>query len=194
MRLSRQERQQRLAERIRQDPLQTDEELAKYFGVSVPTIRLDRLHLGIPELRLRSEGLARQAVTSLRALSRQEMVGELVDLELGRSARSVLDTDPSMAFARSQVLRSHYLFAQADSLALAVVDGDVVLTGLVNAKFTRPVMAGERLTAAAEIVRRSGPRYIVQVVSRTREDVVFRAKFVVFALEPFGVSRGGLVD
>ncbi len=182
-RLGRSERQRLLKERIRENPLQTDEELARYFGVSVPTIRLDRFHLGIPELRLRSEGLARQAVRGLRAMSRQEMVGELVDLDLGRSGRSVMDTTAAMGFERTGVLRGHYIFAQADSLALAVVDGDVVLTGLVNAKYKQPVMAGEQIWATAEVLRHMGPRWVVLVVSTVRELPVFRAKMVVVAVE-----------
>ncbi len=173
------------------NPLQTDEELAQHFGVSVPTIRLDRMHLGIPEMRLRSESLARKSVNQVRAMSRQEMVGELLDLDIGHSGRSVLDTDSSMAFARTGVLRGHYIFAQADSLAIAVVDGDVVLTGLVNAKFKQPVMAGEQITAHAEVVRRSGPRWVVLVVSRVRQEPVFRAKFVVFAVDASTWTKGG---
>lgn len=190
--IGRQERQRLLLERIKVDPLQTDEDLAKYFGVSVPTIRLDRLHLGIPELRLRSEGLARKAVNKIRAMDRQEMVGELIDLELGERGTSILDTDKGMAFVRTRVVRGHYLFAQADSLALAVVDGDVVLTGLVNVKFKQPVMAGEQVVANAEVIRKHGSRLVVLVESRVRDEVVFRAKFVVFALEPRkSSSKGG---
>lgn len=182
-RLGRSERQRLLQERLKANPLQTDEELAHYFGVSIPTIRLDRFHLGIPELRLRSEGLARQAVHGLRAMSSQEMVGDLIDLQLGRSGRSVMDTTPDMGFRHNGVLRGHYIFAQADSLALAVVDGDVVLTGLVNAKYKQPVLAGEQIWATAEVLRRMGPRWVVLVVSTVRDVPVFRAKMVVVALE-----------
>ncbi|NMP22981.1 transcription factor FapR [Sulfobacillus harzensis] len=181
--LGRAERQRLLQQRLKENPLQTDEELAQYFGVSVPTIRLDRFHLGIPELRLRSEGLARQAVEGLRAMGQKELVGELIDLELGRSARSVMDTTPDMGFHRNGVLRGHYIFAQADSLALAVVDGDVVLTGLVNAKYKQPVIAGEQIWATAEVIRHFGPRWVVLVVSTVRDVPVFRAKFVVVALD-----------
>ena len=50
-RIKKEERQQLLREKLNISPFTTDEELATYFGVSVPTIRLDRLALGIPELR-----------------------------------------------------------------------------------------------------------------------------------------------
>ena len=39
--------------KLKEDPFLTDEELSELFGVSIPTIRLDRLELGIPELRER---------------------------------------------------------------------------------------------------------------------------------------------
>ncbi|GAE89212.1 transcription factor fapR [Acetivibrio straminisolvens JCM 21531] len=47
------ERQAILLEKLEHDPFLTDEELSEMLGVSVPTIRLDRLELGIPELRER---------------------------------------------------------------------------------------------------------------------------------------------
>lgn len=187
--LGRPERQRLLTERIHTYPLQTDEELARYFGVSVATIRLDRFHLGIPELRMRSEGLAREAVHGLRAMGHQEMVGELIDLEIGRAGQSVLDTEASMGFERTGILRGHHLFAQADSLALAVVDGDVVLTGLANAKFKEPVRAGESIIATAEVIRQVDTRWVVLVISRVRGETVFRAKFVVVALKPFRLGE-----
>ena len=47
-RLKKQERQKQLQEKLNITPFLTDEELATHFNVSVPTIRLDRLELGIP--------------------------------------------------------------------------------------------------------------------------------------------------
>lgn len=54
------ERQSVLLEKLSQDPFLTDEELAEIFKVSVPTIRLDRLELGIPELRERIRNVAKK--------------------------------------------------------------------------------------------------------------------------------------
>ena len=44
-------RQEQLIEKVKVKPFLTDEELARQLDVSVQTIRLDRLELGIPELR-----------------------------------------------------------------------------------------------------------------------------------------------
>ena len=51
-------RQRELMERLKADPFLTDEELSDIFHVSVQTIRLDRLELGIPELRERIKNVA----------------------------------------------------------------------------------------------------------------------------------------
>ncbi|MBZ4655433.1 MAG: DeoR-like helix-turn-helix domain, partial [Peptococcaceae bacterium] len=40
--LSKAQRQARLVELLQENPFTTDEELAKYFNVSIQTIRLDR--------------------------------------------------------------------------------------------------------------------------------------------------------
>jgi acyl-coenzyme A thioesterase PaaI-like protein len=122
------------------------------------------------------------------------MVGELLDLDIGKSGRSILDTDPAMGFVQTGVLKSHHLFAQADSLARAVVDGDVVLTGLANAKFKQPVMAGEQIMAHAEVIRRTDSRWVVLVVSHVRGEAVFRAKFVVFAMKATSNSKRGVTE
>ncbi len=193
VRLNRVERQRKLADALREDPLQTDEDLAQRFGVSIPTIRLDRLHLGIPELRLRSEGLARLSVVHTRTLKRQDMVGDLIDLVIGQSGRSLLRTDESMTFAQSGMVQAHFIFAQADSLALAVVDGAIAVTGLANSKFKHVVLAGQQIVSGAEVLRRRGNRWVVLVISRVGEMIVFRGKFVVLT-DPFDEKTQRSVD
>ena len=49
--LKKRDRQQMLRDKIRENPFLSDEELARAFDVSIQTIRLDRLAMGIPELR-----------------------------------------------------------------------------------------------------------------------------------------------
>ena len=58
MKRTKKERQQMLTETIVDNPFVTDEQLAKQFGVSVQTIRLDRMELSIPELRERIKDVA----------------------------------------------------------------------------------------------------------------------------------------
>lgn len=184
--LSKRDRQQRLTRKLADNPFLTDEELAGQFGVSIQTIRLDRLALGIPELRQRMKLVAERTYSQVRSLGSREIVGELIDIQLGQSALSVLETTPDMVFERTRVVRGHFIFAQADSLALALIDARVVLTGLANIKFKRPVQVGEKLVARAEVLRKKGNTTVVLVVTRAGQDVVFRGKFVVFALDARG--------
>lgn len=184
--LNKRERHQRLTKKLADNPFLTDEELASQFGVSVQTIRLDRLALGIPELRQRMKVVAERTYSQVRSLGSREIVGELIDIQLGQSGLSVLETTPDMVFERTRVVRGHFLFAQADSLALALIDARVVLTGLANIKFKRPVQVGEKLVAKAEVLRKKGNKTVVLVMTRAGHEVVFRGKFVVFALDARG--------
>ena len=53
-RLKKKERHEILVRQVQDKPFLTDEELAGLFGVSIQTIRLDRMELGIPEVRERT--------------------------------------------------------------------------------------------------------------------------------------------
>ena len=82
-RLKKQERQKQLQEKLNITPFLTDEELATHFNVSVPTIRLDRLELGIPELRerIRNEWRVETCFEGLRyfQLKRWKLLQQTVD-------------------------------------------------------------------------------------------------------------------
>lgn len=182
--ISKEARQELLKRRLQDNPFLTDEDLATEFQVSVQTIRLDRMTLGIPELRQRTKEVAERVYSQVKSIETREIVGDLLDLELDRGGLSVLETTEDMAFARTRIVRSHYIFAQAESLALAVVNAEVALTGLAYVKYRRPVRAGERLVARAEIIRTKGQdKSMVLVITKAGQDQVFRAKFLVFKVD-----------
>jgi acyl-coenzyme A thioesterase PaaI-like protein len=177
------ERRRRVARVLQDDPLATDVELARRFGVSVQTVRLDRLALGIPELRERTMRVAELALGRIRSLGVKEIVGEIVELSLGESGISRLEARDDMSFARSGVIRGQFIFAQAESLALALIDADVVLTGLARVKFRRPVQVGEVLLAKGRVVRSRGHgKFAVEVLTLVAGEEVFRGKFLVAAV------------
>ena len=91
-----------------------------YFNVSVPTIRLDRLELGIPELRERIKSRVDGLTPSGNNHSHIEVVGELIDLTAGEQGLSILRTTDDMTDSSGYV-EPQYLYAQADSLAKAVL-------------------------------------------------------------------------
>lgn len=137
---------------LHNNPFATDEQLADAFDVSIPTIRLDRSVLGIPEVRVRTREFAAKHHDAVRALEQQEVVGLLEDLQLNRFAKSRLEVLPIHVFSRTGIARGHHLFAQINSLATAVMDADVAVTAKMELKFHRPVRLGEIVRARVDVV------------------------------------------
>lgn len=171
-------RQEELVAAVQEKPFLTDEELAKKLEVSVQTIRLDRLELGIPELRGRIRKMAENAQTKVKSIQSAEIVGELIDLEPGRSGISMLRVTDDMVFNKTKIARGHHMFSQANSLTLAVIDAPMAVTGVANVKYKVPVHVGEKLIAKAEIVKVRGNKYFVWVKTHNDTQEVFRAKFI----------------
>src|SRR5699024_10980947 len=123
MKIRKQDRQHQLMEKIEATPFITDEELANYFNVSIQTIRLDRLALGIPEVRKRIESLATNRWNeTVKSLPLEEVIGDIIDLELDQRAISIMTIQQAQVFSRNKIARGHHLFAQANSLAVAVIN------------------------------------------------------------------------
>ncbi|MBN2796835.1 MAG: transcription factor FapR [Clostridia bacterium] len=184
------ERLKKLQEEIQENPFLRDEELSEMFDVSIQTIRLDRMHLNIPELRERVKSVATENHDKVKTLSRGEIVGELIDLQLNTSAISFLETDKDMVFQKTQIVKGHYIFALAESLAMAVIDAPVAITGVANIKYTKPVFAEQRLVAKAQVTHiRDGKEYYIHVKVNVKEDQVFRSKFILTAIDVEGVKR-----
>ncbi|SPF54973.1 Transcription factor FapR [Candidatus Desulfosporosinus infrequens] len=179
---SKADRRRVLGEVLFKDPFFTDEELAERFKVSVSTIRLDRGELGIPELRERTRAVAQEAYLSLKSLDNKELIGKLLELIIGKKARSELMIDESMVLAKARVARGHYLFAQANSLAIALVDAPMALTGSVELKFLRPVQLGEIVVAEGRVLKRKQSKYWVQVSVKVEAEEVLRGNWVLFAI------------
>ncbi|GAB3793789.1 transcription factor FapR [Virgibacillus kimchii] len=152
MKRTKAERQRLLRSTIEETPFITDEELAEKFEVSIQTIRLDRMELSIPELRQRIKSVAtNQWNETVKALPLEEVIGEIIDLELDKRAISILDIGKEHVFSRNKIARGHHLFAQANSLAVAVINDELALTVKSELKFTRQVTEGERVVAKASV-------------------------------------------
>ncbi|MEA3422815.1 MAG: transcription factor FapR [Bacillota bacterium] len=175
-------RQERLIDILEKDPFVTDDSLSKQLNVSIQTIRLDRMVLGIPELRKRIKDVAKNNYDRVKTISESEIVGELVDLELNDRAISILDTDGTMVFKKTQIVKGHYIFAMAESLALAVIDADVAITGIANLKYKIPVKAGEKLVAKAKVTQIKEIEYYVHIFISVQDEQVFRSKFIMKAV------------
>lgn len=181
MRRSKKERQQCLKKTIGENPFITDEELAQEFSVSVQTIRLDRMELSIPELRERIKYVAEKNMQDeVRSLPIEEIIGDIIDIELDKSAISIFDVKKEHVFKRNGIARGHHLFAQANSLAVAVINDEMALTSKADIRFTQPVKENSRVIAKAKVSRSEKGRTIVEVSSFVGSDLVFRGEFSMF--------------
>jgi len=182
------ERREIFLDMIQKDPFQTDEEIADALKVSVPTIRLDRAELSIPELRERIRKLAANTRGKVRSLDSGEIIGQIVELELNNIGVSILETDGSMVFEKTGVVRGHFIYALAETLAIAVINEETALVGVANIKYSVPVYAGSRLIARCELreVKEIGAkRYLVWVKIYVRKTEVFRGKFILVAFDDY---------
>lgn len=178
-------RQETLIQSIKENPFVTDEELAMEFGVSVQTIRLDRLELSIPELRERIKHVAVKTFDDeVKSLPIDEVIGEIIDIELDDRAISIFDVKPEHVFQRNRIARGHHLFAQANSLAVAVMNDELALTVKSELQFLKPVKAGERVVAKAQVVDRNPEknRAFVKVVSSVDQVTVFTGSFEMYRM------------
>ncbi|MBE1553498.1 transcription factor FapR [Sporosarcina limicola] len=185
MRMPKKERQRLLGLLLEKNPFLTDEEVSDHFTVSVQTIRLDRLECGIPELRERLKSVASRTMKEeVKSLHSDEIIGDIVDIELDKRALSIFDVTEDHVFQRNGIARGHHLFAQANSLAVAVMDDDLALTVKSTILFLKPVRAGDRVVARADVKEDSllKKRTLVEVVSKVGDETVFTGEFYMYRM------------
>lgn len=183
MKRSKKERQQLLLQTIDENPFITDEQLAAQFEVSVQTIRLDRMELSIPELRERIKDVAAKNLENeVKSLPLDEVIGEIIDIELDTRAISILDMQEEHVFQRNGIARGHHLFAQANSLAVAVINDELALTVKANVAFVKPVKAGDRVITKAIVKGKNieKNRTYIDVLSTVNNVIVFKGEFEMY--------------
>lgn len=183
MKRPKKDRQQLLLQIIEDNPFVTDEQLALKFNVSVQTIRLDRMELAIPELRERIKDVAaRNHSNKLKSLPIDEVIGEIIDIELDERAISIFDVKKEHVFQRNGIARGHHLFAQANSLAVAVIDDELALTVRSSITFIKPVHAGDRVVTKAVVTKRDEEknRTYIKVTSTVENELVFVGEFEMY--------------
>jgi hypothetical protein len=171
-------RQLRLSQILENDPLTTDEELALKLQVSISTVRLDRALLGIPELRERTKRRAQEATSRLRSLSLSEIVGDLIGLEPNNWALSILKATRDMAFRNTELIWDHYIFAQASSIAIAVIEADTVIVDSMRGEYKGHAYIGDSLIAKAKVGINKDGATIVSVRTRVANQEIFVGRFI----------------
>ena len=183
------QRQKKIRQKIEENHFITDEDLASLLDVSIHTIRADRKKIGIPEVRKRTKDVALTMFGQAKTLSSQEIVGDLLEVDLDSDGLSLLDTTEEMGMEKTRIIRGHILFAQANSLANAIVDADVALTLEANVVFSAPVMVGERILAKARVTKVKGRKKEVEVVMKTKNNLIFKGVFQIRCLSKETISR-----
>ncbi len=179
-RLPKRQRHQELSRLLEENPFLTDRELTRLLKVSIQTIRLDRLELAIPELRERLKLMAERSHDSVRSLPLHEVIGEIVDLQLDKSGISLFEMTEEHVFSRSGIARGHHVFAQANSLAVAVINDEIALTASADIRFVRSVRLGEKCIAKAYVRSSTGQKAKVDVFTYVGEEMVFQGNFVIY--------------
>lgn len=178
----RQKRHDKLRHLLKDEPLMSDSDLARELGVSVATIRLDRNILNVPELRERTRKMAEDASSLLTSIKKDELLGEIVELEPNRLALSVLETGREHAFRHTDLIADSCIYTQAASLAIAVIKDDLVIVGSARAHFRHYAHVGDRLMAYSKVGTHKENKYAVSVHTRVGSKEIFTARFVVVAV------------
>ena len=118
----------------------------------------------------------------MRSLPIEEIIGEIIDIELDQSAISILDVKKEHVFRRNQIARGHHLFAQANSLAVAVINDELALTAKANIHFIHSVKEMDRVVAKAKVLKITPDlgRTIVEVCSYVNNVLVFKGEFEMY--------------
>lgn len=179
--LRRAERLEKFKEALQENPFLTDDQLAQLFQVSIQTIRLDRNILNIPQLRERTKEVAEKSFNGeIKSLESEEVIGQLLDVETGASGISLFLIEPEHVFKRNYIARGHYLFAQANSLAIAIVDDVLALTTAANVFFDKQVKLGDNVIAKAKVTNTTDKYIQVSVESFVNNELVFHATFEIY--------------
>lgn len=172
-------RNKKIVEYLDSNPFATDEELSKYFNVSVNTIRLDRARLGIKELRERIKDRAEENIKKIVSLSKEEIIGDIIELIPGQSGISMMKTQDYMSFENTDVIKGYHIYSMAESIAIGIIPTKVALVGIANIKYVKKITRGETIYAKAEIKKKRETNYIVWVqIYGDNKEAKFKGKFL----------------
>ena len=172
-------RGEKMLEFLNNNPLATDEVLAKEFNVSVNTIRLDRARLGIKEFKERLKKKAEDTMKHVTSISAAEFIGDMIKFNTGESATSRLETTKEMTFEGMNVVRGEYIYSFAETIAISLVPTKAALVGVANIKYIEKIESGSVIFAHAEVKRKTASGYVVWVrIVDDKENLKFKGKFI----------------
>ena len=101
--------------------------------------------------------------------------GDLIQVNPDVSAQSLIEITIDSVFAKSEIARGHVLFAQANSLCVALIHKPIVLTHESQVEFKEKVKLND--TVRADITDK---HYIIEVNSYVSDMLVFKGKFKMY--------------
>lgn len=180
--VEREKRNQKILKYLKVNPLVTDKKLSEEFGVSINTIRLDRARLGIKEFKERLMDKASKAC--ITAITKSDIVGDVIEFEAGVKAVSVLKTKPYMVFENSGVVQGQYIYALAETLAISLIPMKAALVGVANIKYFSKIMVDQIIYAYAEVKKKIDKGFVVWVrILDEQDEIKFKGKFILKGIE-----------
>ncbi len=176
------DRHARIKAEVEKNPFVSDDDLASTLEVSIHTVRSDRRKIGIPEVRRRGKEITHNLFAQARPLSQQEIVGEILEIVPDKEGLSLLETNDQMALAKTRIVRGHILFAQANTIANAIIDAEITLTAAAKIEYIAPAYAGDRILAKARVLSTNKRKRQVEVILKTQKDLVFHGTFTIDGL------------
>lgn len=139
--------------------------------------------------------MAEQSYDQVRSLPLHEVIGDVIDLQLDKSGISIFEIRQEHVFSRTKIARGHHVFAQANSLAVAVINDEVALTASADIRFIRSVKLHEKCVAKAYVRSASGEKgkAKVEVFTYVGEELVFQGNFVIYRSAQELQDEGGHV-
>ena len=92
-------------------------------------------------------------------------------------------TDETMAVDHTGLVHGGFIFGLADHAAMVAVNHPNVVLGSADVKFLKPVKAGEKVIATANVNLKDGKKQKVSVNVNRGDDTVFQGKFTCFVLD-----------
>ncbi len=175
-------RQNKLKNLLQNNPAATDRELADLLGVSVSTVRLDRAFMGVPELRERLRAMVENAGNKLKA-AENNITGELLELVPDKWALSVLKTVKDMAFKLTDIVEDCYIYSQASSIAVAVIESAGMIIDSMRGEYKSHAHVGDVLIARAKVGTSHDNKKIVSVHTTAGDKEIFTGRFILGELE-----------
>src|SRR5699024_1642429 len=81
---------------------------------------------------------------------------------------------------KNEIARGHFLFAQANSLCVALIDEPLALTTHAEVDFKRPAKLGDKVVAKARVKSMDDNKASIEVESKISNKTIFTGKFEMY--------------